>query len=146
MRVWKGIVEPSPLIPLPPAVEVWWAGAKQPVCHHLGLRVAPFRGVAPFPRAVRSPPAWELVLQRVLGPEWSQASAPTPLASPPIFTWERDAVLCLLSHPSAFVTILHSQHLPIKIVYTEPSTMISPGRRTFQGCEGCGCLHLPESG
>lgn len=29
------------------------------------------------------------------------------------------------------VTILHSYHLPIKIIYTEPSTMFYPGKRTF---------------
>ena len=51
-----------------------------------------------------------------------------------------------LSDPSGFVTILHSEHQPIKIVYTKPSTMLSLERMTFHGCGGAmaasSSLHL----
>lgn len=92
----------SPNTPPPNRQGVWWAGTKQP---GVGHSPCPCRGATPFPCVVRRPSAWELALQGMLGP--SQV-LPPHWPGYGILAWGRRAMPHFRSHPSGFVTLLHS--------------------------------------
>ena len=75
-----------------------------------GMQPIPLVRCSSFPHVVRSPPAWELVLWKVLGPKWPQSSqALLPhWTGYRALTWGRGTMLHLLFHLSGFIIILQS--------------------------------------